>query len=205
MVLAILTVTCMWLKKLGRGSEPCFCHVASFWRVCSHLPLRKWSESHSVMSNSLWPHGLYSPWNSPGQNTGVDSSSLLQWIFPNQGSNPGLPHCRWILDQLSQEGSPRILEWVAYPFSSGSTWPRRLGSPALPVNSLPTVPSEKLNGTPEFFLWQQHGGLQTTSPCSSELTASLAFFKGTSRKIISWKLGLTKLKIFCFCSEKFPS
>ena len=41
--------------------------------------------------------GLYSPWNSPGQNTGVGSLSLLQGIFPTQGSNPGLPHCRWIL------------------------------------------------------------------------------------------------------------
>ena len=52
------------------------------------------SESHSVVSDSLWPHGLQSPWNSPGQNTGVGSLSLLQGIFPTQGSNPGLPHCR---------------------------------------------------------------------------------------------------------------
>ena len=65
--------------------------------------------SHSVMSNSLQPHGLYSPWNSPGQNTGVGSLSLLQAIFPTQGSNPGLPHCRWIFYQLSHKGSPRIL------------------------------------------------------------------------------------------------
>ena len=76
------------------------------------------------MSDSLQSHGLYSPWNSPGQNTGVGSLSLLQGIFPTQGSNPGLPHCRRILYQLSHEGSPRILEWVAYPFSSGSSWPR---------------------------------------------------------------------------------
>ena len=58
------------------------------------------------MSNSLWPHGLYSPWNSPGQNTGGGSCSLLQGIFPTQGSNPGLPHCRWILYHLSHQGSP---------------------------------------------------------------------------------------------------
>ena len=51
-------------------------------------------ESHSVMSDSLRSHGQYSPWNSPGQNTGVDSLSLLWGIFPNQGSNPGLLHCR---------------------------------------------------------------------------------------------------------------
>ena len=54
---------------------------------------------------------------SPGQNTGVGSHSLLQGIFPTQGSNPGLPNCRRILYQLSHQGSSRILEWVAYLFS----------------------------------------------------------------------------------------
>ena len=76
------------------------------------------SESLSVMSDSLQPHELYSPWNSAGQNTGVGSLSLLQGIFPTQGSNPGLPHCRWILYQLSHKGSPRILEWVVISFST---------------------------------------------------------------------------------------
>ena len=61
-------------------------------------------ESCSVISNSLWPHGLYSPWNSPGQNTGVGSLSLLWGIFPTQGSNPGLLHCKRILYQLSHKG-----------------------------------------------------------------------------------------------------
>ena len=81
-------------------------------------------ESRSVMSDSLWPHGLYSPWNSPGQNTGEGSHSLLQGIFPTQGLNPDLLHWRWILYQWSQQQSPRILEWVAYPFSSRSSRPR---------------------------------------------------------------------------------
>ena len=76
------------------------------------------------MSDSLRPHGLYSSWNSPDQNTGVGSLSLLQGIFPTQGLNPGLLHCRRILYQLSHKGSPKILEWVAYPFSRGSSWPR---------------------------------------------------------------------------------
>ena len=58
------------------------------------------------MSDSLRPHGLYSPWNSPGQNTRVDSLSLLQGIFPTQGLNPGLLHCRQTLHQLSHRGSP---------------------------------------------------------------------------------------------------
>jgi len=69
-------------------------------------PCSKWSESRSVMFDSLWPHGLYIPWNSPGQNTGVGSLSLLQGIFPTQGSNPCLLHCRRILYQLSHKGSP---------------------------------------------------------------------------------------------------
>ena len=66
------------------------------------------------------------------------SCSLLQGIFPTQGSNPGLPHCRRILYQLSHIGSPRILEWVAYPISRGSSRPRnQTGSPALQADSLP--------------------------------------------------------------------
>ena len=72
----------------------------------------------------LWPHGLHSPWNSPGQNTGVSSLSLLQGIFPTQGSSPDLPHCRQIFHQLSHKRNPRILEWIAYLFSKGSSWPR---------------------------------------------------------------------------------
>ena len=47
--------------------------------------------------------------------------ALLQGIFPTQGSNPGFPHCRWILYHLSHQGSPRILECVVYPFSRGSS------------------------------------------------------------------------------------
>ena len=66
------------------------------------------SESRSVVSDSLRPCRLYSPWNSPGQNTGVGSLSLLQGIFPTQGSNPGLPHRRRILYQLSYQGSIAI-------------------------------------------------------------------------------------------------
>ena len=65
----------------------------------------KWNESHSAVSNFLRPHGLYSPWNSPGQNTGVRSLSLLQGIFLTQKSNWGLLHGRQILYQLSYQGS----------------------------------------------------------------------------------------------------
>jgi len=75
------------------------------------------------MSDSLQPHGLYSPWNSLGQNTGVGSLSFLQGFFPTQGLNLDLWHSRQVLYQLSHKGNPRILERVAYPFSSNSFWP----------------------------------------------------------------------------------
>ena len=84
------------------------------------------SESHSVMSDSLQLHELYSPWNSPSQNPGVGSVSLCQGIFPTQGLNPGLPHCRRILYQLRREGSPfnwRIIALQNFVvFCQTSTW-----------------------------------------------------------------------------------
>ena len=100
--------------------------------------------SRSVVSNSLQPHGLYSPWNSPGQNTGVGSLSFLQGIFPIQGSNPGLLHCRWILYQVSHKGSPRTLEWVAYPSPADLPNPGiEPGSPVLQADSLSAEPPGK--------------------------------------------------------------
>ena len=99
--------------------------VLPIWRMLGGPDkVKSESRSCSVVSDSLLPHGLYSLWNSLGQNTGVGSLSLLQGIFPTHGSNSGLPHYRWILHQLSYMGSPRILERVAYSFSSGSSWPR---------------------------------------------------------------------------------
>ena len=64
------------------------------------------SESRKLCPDSLRPHDLYSPWNSPGQNTG--SLSLLHGIFLTQGSNPGLLHCRQILYRLSRRGRPTV-------------------------------------------------------------------------------------------------
>ena len=77
------------------------------------------SESCSVVPSSLQPHGLYSPWNSAGQNTGVGSLSLLQWIFPAQDLNWGLLHCRQILYQLSYQGSP-MCDWPMFSSLPGS-------------------------------------------------------------------------------------
>ena len=115
------------------------------------------------MPDPLPPRGLYSPWNSPGQNTGVGSLSLLQEVFQTQGFNPGFPHCRQILYQLGHEGSPTILEWVAYPFSSGSSWPGiNPGSPALQADCLPAEPPGKpLNGEDKRTWGVQHAGSVT--------------------------------------------
>ena len=89
----------------------------------------KWSEVKVSQScPTLQPHGLHRPWNSPGQNTGVGICSLLQGIFPTQGSNPSLPDCRRILYHLSHKGSPRV--------SSGSRNQTRVYHIA--VDSLPT-------------------------------------------------------------------
>ena len=62
--------------------------------------------------------------DSPGKDTGVDCHALFQGIFPTQGLNPGLRHCRQILYRLSQQGSQRILEWVAYSFSRRTSQPK---------------------------------------------------------------------------------
>ena len=93
---------------------PCCCHP--------------WSESesvsHSVMSNSLWFHGLKPtrllyPWNFPGKNIGMGSHSLLERIFQTQGLNPGLLHCRWILYHLSHMNPFQVPPMELFsPFSS---------------------------------------------------------------------------------------
>ena len=79
------------------------------------------------------------------KNTGVGSLSLLQWIFSTQESNWGILHCRQILYQLSHKESPRRLEWVANPFSNGSSQPRnQTGVSCIAGGSLPTELSGKL-------------------------------------------------------------
>ena len=106
--------------------------VKSFYNHCKSSALNtrqwwilsQWIVKVPQLCLTLRPHGLYCPWNSSGQNTRVGSLSLLQGIFPTQQLIPGLPHCRWILYQLIHKGNPRILEWVAYPFSRVSSWTR---------------------------------------------------------------------------------
>ena len=71
------------------------------------LCVHRESESHLVMSDSLLPRGLYTV-------HGILQARILEWVafsfsrqfFPTQGSNPGLPHCKWVLYQLSHKGTP---------------------------------------------------------------------------------------------------
>ena len=73
------------------------------------------SESCSVVSDSLRFHELYSPWNSLGESTGVGSLSLLQGIFPTQGSNPGLLYCRQILYHWPIREAPNVVWPILNP------------------------------------------------------------------------------------------
>ena len=68
----------------------------------------------TVRPHGLWPARLLWPWNSPGKNTGVDCHSLLQSIFPTQGSNLGLLLCRQILYHLSYREDPM---WISYRYT----------------------------------------------------------------------------------------
>ena len=110
------------------------------YTICPHsffiLYIVGESESFLVVSNSLWPLGLYSPWNSPGQNTGVGSLSLLQRIFPTQESNWCLLHCRQILYQLSYQRSPYIVVQFSSVSQSCLTLcnPMNCSTPGLPIH-----------------------------------------------------------------------
>ena len=102
--------TCSWVllcqekHQVGRQETRNRRQISSTGLDISNI-LIMWKWKSKVLPNSLQPHGPYSSWNSPGQNTGVGSRSLLQGIFPTQGSNPDLPHGRQILYQLSHHGN----------------------------------------------------------------------------------------------------
>ena len=125
------------------------------------------STSCSVVSDSLRPHELHSPFNSLGQNTGVfqywvsqkGSCFLLQGISPTQGSNPDLPHCRQILYHLSHQGSPRTLEWVAIPSPVDLPDPGiKPESLALQVDSLPAeLPGKPQKASLKWHLKKEEG------------------------------------------------
>ena len=108
-----------WEVVEDRGAQHASVHgVAESWTQLSYwttaldstgyftLHLVITCASRSLVSDSLWPHGLYSPWNSPGQNNEVSSCSYLQRIFPTQGLNPGLPHYRWFFTNWAIREGP---------------------------------------------------------------------------------------------------
>ena len=105
----------LWVFRKKTTKVKCHsCHIVSGMCVLSCSVL-----SDSLQSRGLQPARLLCPWDSPDKNTGVGCHALLQGIFPTQGLIPGLRHFRWNLNCLSHQGSRRILEWVACPFSRG--------------------------------------------------------------------------------------
>ena len=114
---------------------------------------------------TLWSPGLYNPWNSPSQNTGVGSLSLLQGIFPALGSNPGLPHCRWfftswITRKAKEYWSGSVSQSVQSLSHDLPNTGIKPGSPALRVDFLPT----ELWGKPTFLhfrIYSQNTALRT--------------------------------------------
>ena len=156
----------------------------------------KWSESRSVMPDSLQSHGLCSPWNSPGQNTGVGSLSLLQ-IFPTQGLNPGLPHCGQILYQLSHQGSTDIwaIRWaISYQGSR---------------DAKTTTKWKKL--TPRWS-WacspQTCWPLRTDHPVNQGIVVELSTYPETSLPLLAFRKALLKFfeefRVFGAWATSFP-
>ena len=148
------------------------------------------SESHSLMSNSLRPHGIYSPWNSPGQNTGVGSHSLLQWIFLTQESNRGLLHCRGILYQLSYRGSPRD------PGDTGSI--PGLGRSPRDGNGNP-LQNSCLENFMDIVNYGPRGHKQSDKTKQLSMHARMHSCLAVSCKVPSWKLGF-----LYSCSDYHP-
>ena len=113
---------------------------------------------HSVKSDYLQPHGLQPtsllcPWEFSRQEYWSGLPCPAPGDLPNSGVKPRSPHCRQILYHLSHQGSPRTLEWVAYPFSRGSSQPGiKLGSPALQADSLPArLPGKPPSELPHYL------------------------------------------------------
>ena len=113
-------------------------HTEPLWSEClCPLKINMWKfqppkeRSRSVVSDSLRPHGLQltrllRSWDFPDKNTGVGCHFLLQGVFPIQGSNPGLPHCRQTFYHLSHQGSPKVNVFEGKIFGSYFT---RMKSP----------------------------------------------------------------------------
>ena len=116
---------CQWFQKISvKLRQMGWWGLCSFEKICMFTCLLTQLCSTLCSPMNCSPPGSSVHGDSLGKNTGVGCHALLQGIFPSQRSNPGLLHCRWILYHLSYQGSPRILDWVACPFSRGSSQPR---------------------------------------------------------------------------------
>ena len=141
------TCCLLFTAKLVAGTRRFFILIVQleFYTYPMHM-LQEWSSSLPlccilclVTQSCLTlcdPHGLQPirlllPWDSPSKNTRAGCHALLQGIFPTQGSNPGLPHCRWILYHLSQQGSPPM----QVPFTCGSSWTEIISCPFLMITN----------------------------------------------------------------------
>ena len=115
-----------WLKHLWHLTSNSI-RETNTSKKAAECPSGRW-----IARGHHWLHGLYSPWNSPGQNTGVGSLFLLKGIFTTHGSNPGLPHCGQILYQLSHKERPysSVLfskQRIVHPRGVRVGWPQRRG------------------------------------------------------------------------------
>ena len=112
-----------FISILSLGNHSSFTGRTTYWTVC--CPLCCVTQSSLTLCDPVdgSPPDFSVHGDSPGRNTGVGCHGLLQEISPIQGSNPGLLHFKRILYYLSHQRSPRILQWVAYPFSRGSSGP----------------------------------------------------------------------------------
>ena len=115
--LVMVLFSAMWLDA-WTPKRPVACCLEKKWKC--------YSFSHVWVFATPWTVARQAPLSMEFSrlNTGVGCHAFLQGIFPIQESNPALLHCRQILYHLSHQGNPWILEWVAYPFSRGSSWPR---------------------------------------------------------------------------------
>ena len=155
------------------------------------------------MSDFLHPHGRYSPWISPGKNTGVGSLSFLQGIYPTHGSNLGIPHCRKILYHLSHQGSPKILEWVADPFCSRSSQPRnRTRVSSLQAYSLTTELSEKLSRKP--LSWLARNSHPMVKNLVSNLLSIQLFNSHICLEVSKLTRTCMRTKVQCLCVVFMP-
>ena len=139
------------------------------------------SEGHSVVSDSLRPHGQYSPWNSPGQNTGVGNLSLLQGIFPTQGSNPGLTH--------SLQGDSLPAEPQGKPKNTG------VGSLSLLQGIFLTQDQTRVSSIAEGFLtnWAMRGATESVIKKKIPTCRSLVTFTGFYQIVKEETMSILKL------------